>query len=296
MKLRCRFTLIELLVVIAIIAILASLLMPGLNQAREQARRAKCKGNLRQMAVASLTYETDFNCFYLMSGNASGATGGWWYAPDTVYSVPYYYQKYLAGTLVSSNDQWNGSIPNYSPLFGSLKPLDVVQYPSRKPEATTYYSRMPYCMFAASAGNYPMTSDRLVRIQRWGVKNGWMPSISPALWADRCIPINTWSSFDYGETNHPEPGSKAAAGGNIACIDGSVRWGRDLKEGNLSGDYNPNTTSEPFFAYNSDNGMNPINAIYLSPQNNELKTLDLDPATRQIYVGRNRWMITAISY
>ena len=58
---RCArgFTLIELLVVIAIIAILASLLMPTLEQAREGARKACCLSNLRQVTLAHHMYITD---------------------------------------------------------------------------------------------------------------------------------------------------------------------------------------------------------------------------------------------
>jgi prepilin-type N-terminal cleavage/methylation domain-containing protein/prepilin-type processing-associated H-X9-DG protein len=65
---RSAFTLVELLVVIAIIGILVALLLPAIQAAREAARRAQCKNNLRQIGIACLNYENARKAF---------PAGGW---------------------------------------------------------------------------------------------------------------------------------------------------------------------------------------------------------------------------
>ena len=129
---RSTFTLIELLVVIAIIAILAAMLMPALQQARERARSASCQSNLKQIGFAWQGYVSDFKFCptrILPFGDLTGTGWGGMYMPGLFKSLRYLSadktwmcptEPLQPAVELLSDDRPQGDISNfsYNRIFG----------------------------------------------------------------------------------------------------------------------------------------------------------------------------------
>jgi prepilin-type N-terminal cleavage/methylation domain-containing protein/prepilin-type processing-associated H-X9-DG protein len=120
-KRNCGFTLIELLVVIAIIAILASLLLPVLVMAKMKAQTIQCTGNLKQMQLAWVMYNTEFPDFLAPNSDATGGPHGQDSADPSWVAGDMYLNASSSSDLDESTNMDYLVGAQYQP-FGSLGP------------------------------------------------------------------------------------------------------------------------------------------------------------------------------
>ena len=118
------FTLIELLVVVTIIAVLIALLLPSLGRAREQSKRLMCLSNLKQHALASAAYCTEYGGYFLpvfpnfdKTGAVPSVTRTWAEDPTTRQFLglqpftPVYYAEARPNRICPNADWTRGSSP-----------------------------------------------------------------------------------------------------------------------------------------------------------------------------------------
>ncbi len=91
-----NFTLIELLVVISIIAILAALLLPSLNRARNLAKATSCINNLKTFCVGYNLYAGDYADYFVLPNMPSGSVNPEWK------SHSWWFDPYFLGSYVST--------------------------------------------------------------------------------------------------------------------------------------------------------------------------------------------------
>lgn len=146
-KTKNAFTLIELLVVMAVIAMLASLLLPALAQARGKARQTSCLSTLRQLSMG-LTLYVDDNDDTLPREKAFGHIPSW--------TIPAHHSWPVVGAATNA-DVWYNAVP----LAMGQRPLSF--YASSLATRMEFYSpasglHCPVAKFPATNGAYPMCS------------------------------------------------------------------------------------------------------------------------------------------
>jgi prepilin-type N-terminal cleavage/methylation domain-containing protein/prepilin-type processing-associated H-X9-DG protein len=228
---RKGFTLIELLVVIAIIAILAAILFPVFARARENARRASCQSNLKQMGLGVMQYTQDYDEKYPF--NATGQVNCFALGPGvSCGSVP------NPNGAVSGNSDFNW-IWQIQPY---MKSWQLFRCPSAA-DATGVQSgvgpRNPY----GNNDNSYLANGVIVQLADGGPRSlSGIASTATLIFAHedsssshRSFPRPQWTGAGYNEwlngTNTTGYNSTHFEGGNLLFCDGHVKW---LKKDRIS--------------------------------------------------------------
>ncbi len=217
-----RFTLIELLVVIAIVAILAAMLLPALNSAKEKAKRISCASNFHQIGLGFGSYACDSNSHYSPYGASMTAWPfGSFYPGTTDWG---YGTLYKSGYVTNEKVYYCPSVPG-SGLFA----FDFCNSQNYTPSSTTFYSS--YSCFAGENTGLALS----LGISKGDLaKTFAVSAASPGktcLGMDNCFGHNTPNNFQW--SNHRNSLTKLN-GGNILRNDGAVSW-RNFNEMELYG-------------------------------------------------------------
>jgi prepilin-type N-terminal cleavage/methylation domain-containing protein len=222
------FTLIELLVVIAIIAILASILFPVFARARENARRASCLSNLKQIGLGIIMYTQDYDEHFPRSIASVGTFHGGPYVPQTQAGWP--------GLTYTSNGHYYVSWMDM--IFPYVKSVQVFQCPSQ-PDPSSANSFAPSYAYSSEVSSYGNDHYGLTTGHGLLIASVQRPS-------EVAMVVDTQSTYGYQNTPYgfastPEAREGKLAtrsphfeGTNITYVDGHTKW---MKTSQIVGSY-----------------------------------------------------------
>jgi prepilin-type N-terminal cleavage/methylation domain-containing protein/prepilin-type processing-associated H-X9-DG protein len=207
---RYTFTLIELLVVIAIIAILASMLLPALNQAREKAKATNCLSNLKSCGSSSNFYADDFNTYYVASCRATfnGAQPITW--GGVLYALKYLKNSNVLACPATSNQVLKDAADNtWTNTYGTLY---APEYHFASGVGTTVWGnwmgiigkkvKAPSSMPFLADSHYSGATGNPAPVDQWWC---WNPKVAANLMSARHSDrINIW--FMDGHAAATQPG------------------------------------------------------------------------------------------